>query len=100
MNEVYDYEVLEGDEVDEDIYYTHMQVAINAGTAWKFQGSVGRSMMDAITAGKCLLGKDSAADYWGNYIPSRDEVKAGTKGSFEYVAEKMGEEYAKSMAEI
>jgi hypothetical protein len=54
----------------------------------------------AFATNDTMFGKDSAADYWGTYIPSRDEVKAGTKGSFEYVAEIMGEEYAKSMAEI
>lgn len=100
LSTVYDYEVLEADEPDQDDYVKAMQESINAGVAWKFQGSVGRAMMEAIEAGYCLLGRNPAADYYGNRIPSRDEVKAGTKGSFDYVAEKSGLEYAKYMAAL
>lgn len=74
-----------------------LQRAINSGDAWSFQGSYGRAMMDAIEAGRCMLGKSGARDYWGNYIPSRDEVKAGTKGSFEYVVEARGQHWAEMM---
>ena len=31
-----------------------------------------------------MLGETSCRDYYGNYVPSRYEVKAGTKGSKEY----------------
>jgi len=47
-----------------------------------------------------LLGKSRARDYFGNVIPSRDDVKAGTKGSYEYVADAMGVEYADAMAAL
>lgn len=71
-----------------------IQRAINGGSAWSFQGSYGRQMMDFITAGLCMLGKEPARDYWGNRIPSRFEVKEGTKGSRQYVAAARGEEWA------
>lgn len=96
----YDYEVLENGDGTEEDYAVAMQQAINGGVAWKFQGSVGRDMMAALEAGICMLGKTGAADYYGNYIPSRDQVQEGTKGSYQYVAEKMGAEYADMMAAL
>lgn len=76
-----------------------IQRAINSGSAWSFQGSYGRTMMDFIEAGICMLGESPARDYWGNRIPSRHEVKEGTKGSRQYVAAARGEEWADLMAE-
>ena len=61
-------------------YYLAIQRVINSGM-WGLQGSYGRTMMDAISAGLCLLGHNDARDYYGNHIPSRDQVQAGTKGS-------------------
>jgi hypothetical protein len=87
------------DTVDEYDYYASIQRAINA-KAWSFQGSYGRAMMDAISAGKCLLGKTPCNDYWGNRIPSRDEVKAGTKGSADYVADCNGQDWLKLMEAV
>lgn len=66
-----------------------LQALINSGMAWRLEGSVGRAAMDAIEAGICVLGEVGHRDYWGNYIPSRHEVQAGTKGSIEY-AEALG----------
>jgi hypothetical protein len=74
-----------------------MQRMINDGN-WALQGSFGRAMMDAIKGGYCLLGKNGARDYYGNYIPSRDQVEAGTKGSYDYVVQAMGAEWADAMA--
>lgn len=74
-----------------------LQRVINAGQ-WGLQGSFGRTMMAAIEAGQCLLGKEPARDYYGNFIPSRDMVKPGTKGSFDYVAERYGVDHAEAMA--
>jgi hypothetical protein len=70
--------------------YAGYQKLINSGT-WGLEGSVGRAMMDCIKAGACMLGPEGHRDYWGNYIPSRFEVKAGTKGSPEFVAERLHE---------
>lgn len=74
-----------------------MQRAINSGMAWKLQGSYGRSAMDALESGRNMLGVDGCRDYYGNYVPSRSQVKAGTKGSRELVVEVMGEDYAKAL---
>lgn len=87
------------EEVSEAEYYESIQRAINAG-AWSFQGSYGRAMMDAINAGKCLLGLKPAHDYWGNAIPSRLQVKEYTKGSWDYVKEHSGMVWANKMAGV
>ena len=98
---LHDIETIESDEettIEE--YYIAIQRAINSGTAWSFQGSYGRAMMEAIKEGSCMLGRDPARDYWGNRIPSRDEVKEGTKGSYEYCAHIRGTEWADMMERV
>lgn len=77
-----------------------LQRAINSGSAWSMQGSMGRSMMHAIEAGHCLLGLNDCRDYYGNHIPSRDQVQSGTKGSYEHVVERMGKDWAGKMREV
>ncbi|MDW9491704.1 hypothetical protein [Sinorhizobium meliloti] len=74
------------------------QELINSGLAWRLEGSIGRQCMAAIEAGACMLGRVGHRDYWGNYVPSRDEVQAGTKGSFDYVADRLGAEHAEMQA--
>lgn len=76
-----------------------LQRAINDGL-WGLQGCYGRAMMGAIEDGRCMLGRKPAFDYYGNRIPSRDEVEPGTMGSRGFVAERCGEEYAKNMEEV
>jgi hypothetical protein len=73
--------------------YDAIQRLINAGT-WSLQGSFGRTMMAAIESGNCLLGKTRARDAYGNVIPSRFDVAAGTKGSFTFVQKAIGFEAA------
>lgn len=87
-------------EADEMEQAKAMQRAINGGSAWSFQGSYGRAMMEALEAGVAMLGKEPARDYYGNYIPSRDQVKPGSKGSYELVVERMGVEYADELAAL
>lgn len=87
------------EEATEEEYYLAIQRTINAGM-WGLQGSYGRTMMDAISAGLCLLGHNDARDYYGNHIPSRDQVQAGTKGSFDFVAAECGEGWAQHMSEV
>ena len=70
-----------------------IQKAINAGY-WSMPGSYGRTMMAAIEAGECVLGRTGFRDAYGNYVPSRFEVAAGTKGSFTYVQARIGFEEA------
>ena len=88
----------EGDP-DEETYFVAVQKAINSG-AWSFPGSYGRTMMGAIEDGRCLLGRRSFEDAYGNRIPARDEIQAGTKGSREFVADAHGEEWAQMMEAI
>lgn len=87
------------EDIDELEYYQSIQRAINA-KSWSFQGSYGRAMMEAISAGRCLLGKTSATDYYGNRIPSRYEVKEGTKGSEGYVDECSGSDWLRLMEAV
>lgn len=75
-----------------------MQRMINSGTVWIMQGSYGRAAMDFVEAGLCCLGRMSATDYWGNRVPSRDQVQPGTKGSVEYVHAARGKAWADSVS--
>jgi hypothetical protein len=95
-----DIELIEGGAEDAQEYYEAIQKAINSGIGWKMQGSYGRTMMDAIRTGCCMLGIHRAQDYYGNTIPSRDDVEPGTYGSYEYVIEMQGQEWADNMGEI
>ena len=61
-----------------------MQSAVNSGMAWRLQGSYGREAMRLIEDGSVMLGEKGNYDFYGNYVPSRYEVKPGTKGSPEY----------------
>lgn len=88
------------DEQDDQEIAERLQRTVNDGTAWKFQGSYGRTLMEAINAGVILLGVNRSSDYYGNVIPSRDDVEPGTKGSFEYVAARNGKAYAAELAAL
>lgn len=73
------------DNVSMDEMIEGYQALIDSGDAWRLEGSVGRNAMALIEAGKCTLGPTGHRDYYGNYIPSKYEVKPGTKGSQEFV---------------
>jgi hypothetical protein len=90
------YTIEEDTEATAEDYYFSIQRAINSGS-WGLQGSYGRAMMEAIEQGLCLLGRQPARDYYGNRIPSRDEVKPGTKGSYQFTARQHGAEWADMM---
>ena len=92
-----DYEYEEYNPEDEAL---DVQRQINALHYWRFEGSVGRNLASFLEAGYCLLGREGTRDYWGNYIPSRDEVQEGTKGSYEYVVAQRGKEWADIVKEI
>jgi hypothetical protein len=93
MFDLNDVNVIESDdEVSEMDYFLSIQRAINSGM-WGLQGSYGRTMMDAINSGRCLLGPNAARDAYGSVIPSRDDVKEGTKGSIGFVEAEMGGEW-------
>ena len=80
----------ENGELDAEEEVALMQEMINSGMAWKMQGSYGRAAMAMIEEGLCMLGEVGYRDYYGNYVPSRYEVLAGTKGSPEYVEARGG----------
>lgn len=61
------------------------QALVNSGMAWRLEGHIGRQCMGLIDAGVIMLGKEPRTDYYGNPIPSRYQVVAGTKGSPGYV---------------
>lgn len=84
------------DEASAEAEALALQRAINSGM-WSLQGSYGRAMMAAIEDGTCMLGKQPARDYYGNRIPSRDEVLKGTKGSWGYVARLRGDAWAEML---
>lgn len=67
------------------------QRLIDEGLVWKMPGSYGRMAMGLIEQGLCMLGQTGCRDYYGNHVPSRFEVKAGTKGSPEYCRKKANE---------
>lgn len=91
---------LETEEQDELDAARDRQVVINTGEGWRLEGSFGRALYAAIEAGANALGRVGVRDYYGNYIPSRTEVKAGTKGSLEYVAKLQGEVWAEAIAAV
>lgn len=93
MNDYYDAET-------HDEYVEAMQRRINDGSIWKMEGSAGRGAMSLIEQGLCMLGTEGHRDFWGNYVPSRDEVKPGTKGSYDYVAGHTDVDHADRMATI
>lgn len=62
--------------------YNELQSMIDSGQAWKMEGSYGRMAMYALERGMCMLPKESHSDYYGNRVPSRDEVPSGSKGSY------------------
>lgn len=76
---------------------TSAQVLINSGMAWMLEGSVGRECMRMIESGNCMLGIERRRDYWGNMVPARRDVQAGTKGSREFVVEHSGEDHAQML---
>jgi hypothetical protein len=63
------------------------QAMIDDGTVWKFPGCYGRTASELLASGYCMLGLVGHRDAYGNYVPSRTEVKPGTKGSPEYCEE-------------
>ena len=95
-----DIDLIEGGAETQEEYYEAIQRAINSGIGWKMQGSYGRTMMDAIRSGCCMLGQTSHKDYYGNTIPGRDDVKEGTHGSHLYVSEMQGSVWADNMGEL
>lgn len=62
--------------------FDSIQKRIDDGSIWKFEGSIGRSAMNLLEQGVCILPTERTNDYYGNTIPSRYDIKSNTKGSF------------------
>lgn len=75
------------------MYPDGIQALINSGAAWRLEGAFGRHAMACIETGIAILGPEGIRDYYGNYVPSRTEVKAGTKGSVQYANRVQGTRY-------
>lgn len=58
-----------------------LQSGIDAGTIWGMEGAAGRRAMSALESGECFLPLNSHKDYYGNRVPPRTALKAGTKGT-------------------
>ena len=63
--------------------YRELQEKIDNGSVWQMEGFMGRQAMAALESGACMLPKESFRDYYGNKVPSRDELVQGTKGTFQ-----------------
>ena len=70
-------------ELQKENGFLEMQDLINSGTVWKMEGAMGREAMNLLRLGACMLPKKSFKDYWGNRIPSREDLKEGTQGTFQ-----------------
>ncbi len=77
-----------------------LQGLVNSGMIWQMLDCYGRDAMDAIEAGRIMLGKKGCRDAYGQYVLGRDEVEAGSKGSYGFVIERMGIEYANVVAAV
>lgn len=69
--------------LQEDYGVAGMQRLINDGSVWHMEGSYGREAMRLLESGQCMLPKKQYKDFYGNVIPSRDNVKPGTTGSYQ-----------------
>jgi hypothetical protein len=63
--------------------FDNYQELINSGHAWTLEGSVGRDCDATLVSGACMLPKTSKANAYGGSVPSRDDLKKGTKGTFQ-----------------
>lgn len=66
-----------------ELDYSEMQRLIDNGSVWGMEGSMGRYAMELLECGACMLPKKAHRDHYGNRIPSRDDLKKGTKGTYQ-----------------
>jgi hypothetical protein len=62
--------------------FSNMQEMINSGQVWKMEGSMGHEALVMLEMGACMFPKNPQKDFYGNRVPSRHDLKAGTKGTF------------------
>ena len=73
-----EYEADRLSENDEDRLFQHL---LDTGLVWRLPGRYGRAAMARMKAGRCALGPNSYLDAYGGFVPSRDQVDAGSLGS-------------------
>jgi len=64
-------------ELQKSYGFDEMQKLIDNGMAWKLEGFVGRQAMSALESGACMLPEEQHQDYYGNIVPSRNDLKEG-----------------------
>jgi len=69
--------------LQEQYSLTKLQDMINSGLCWQMEGHVGRTANQAIEDGACMLPEERHSDYYGSIVPSRIDLKEGTKGTLE-----------------
>ena len=67
-----------------------MQRLLDQGIAFHMEGSCGRQAMDYLAEGICFLPDRESKDYYGNRIPARGQLEAGSKGTLENSARHYG----------
>ena len=63
--------------------FKEVQDSIDSGLCWKMEGSVGRNASVLLDSGACMLPTEAKFDYYGNRVPSRNDLKKGTKGTYQ-----------------
>jgi hypothetical protein len=78
--------------------FKELQSMINSGEIWKHDSRYNKIVFGLIEEGRVMLGPHSRIDYRGQFVPARGLVSG--KGSYNFVAEKFGEAYAKELDEV
>ncbi len=76
-----DFTVEQINEMQKQYGIASMQKIIDTGLCWNLEGSYGRAAMEALETGACMLPEVRHRDYYGNTVPSRNDLKPGTKGT-------------------
>ena len=76
-------------ELQKSYGFDEMQKLIDNGMAWKLEGFTGRQASEALEAGACMLPEIRHQDYYGNTVPSRNDLREG-KGSLQHCQEFWG----------
>lgn len=63
--------------------FDEIQARIDSGLAWHLEGAFGRLAIELLASGACMLPEVAHKDFYGNLVPSRNTLKAGTKGTLE-----------------
>jgi len=81
MDNIDDIIAYEDGSLSEEAEVKMFQEMISSGTVWRKQGAYGRRAMQLLRDGLCELGEQRFTDAYGNVVPSKYDVKAGTTGA-------------------